>query len=226
MRLELPRKRALISNRGSAHDHKIPKFRPLEMIMKDFETILAESVKIHGHVCAGQVIGVRMSLLALQSIGIEDPKGADRKKLYVLVEIDRCATDAIQSVTGCSLGKRSMYWQDFGVMAATFVNLETGKAVRITAREESRALADTYCKGIDNKYTRQLEAYKVMPVEELFRIEQVQVEIPTENLPGRPQRRVQCESCRDWVQDNRDVEKDGRVLCRGCAYGKYYTVVG
>ncbi len=194
--------------------------------MEDFETILAESVKIHGHVCAGQVIGVRMSLLALESIGIEAPKGVDRKKLYVLVEIDRCATDAIQSVTGCSLGKRSMFWQDFGIMAATFVNLETGKAVRITAREESRTLADTYCQGIENKYTRQLEAYKLMPEDELFRIEQVQVQIPAENLPGRPQRRVQCESCRDWVQDNRDVEMDGRVLCRGCAHGKYYTIVG
>ena len=194
--------------------------------MKDFETVLAESVKIHGHICAGQVIGVRMSLLALRLIGIADPKGADRKNLYVLVEIDRCATDAIQSVTGCSLGKRSMYWQDLGVMAATFVNLETGKAVRITAREESRAMADHYCLGIENKYARQLEAYKVMPEEELFRIEQVQVQIPTENLPGRPQRRVQCESCLDWVQDNRDVEMDGRILCRGCAHGKYYKVVG
>ncbi len=95
--------------------------------MKDFTSLLAESVQVHGHICAGQVIGVRMSILALQRIGIDDPRGADRKKLYVLVEIDRCATDAIQSVTGCSLGKRSMYFHDFGIMAATFVNLETGQ---------------------------------------------------------------------------------------------------
>ncbi|MBW2329055.1 MAG: formylmethanofuran dehydrogenase subunit E family protein, partial [Deltaproteobacteria bacterium] len=99
-----------------------------------FDNLLEISTKIHGHLCAGQVIGVRMSMLGLERIGIDDPKGADRKKLYVLVEIDRCATDAIQSVTGCSLGKRSMRWMDFGIMAATFVNLETGKAVRITAR--------------------------------------------------------------------------------------------
>ncbi|MCI5218970.1 MAG: formylmethanofuran dehydrogenase, partial [Candidatus Electrothrix sp. LOE2] len=100
--------------------------------MESFDELLAVSTKIHGHICAGQVIGVRMSILGLERIGIDDPKGADRKKLYVLVEIDRCATDAIKSVTGCSLGKRSMRWMDFGIMAATFVNLETGKAVRVT----------------------------------------------------------------------------------------------
>lgn len=111
-------------------------------------------------------------------------------------------------------------------MAATFVNLETTKAVRITAREESRQLADHYCQGIDNKYARQLEAYKVMPEEELFRIEQVRMQIPIENLPGRPQRRVQCQSCLDWVQDNRDVRVHEKILCRGCARGKYYSVIG
>lgn len=193
--------------------------------MEDFGTLLEESVKIHGHLCAGQIIGVRMSILAMKAIGIDDPKGADRKKLYVVVEIDRCATDAIQSVTGCSLGKRSLYWQDLGIMAATFVNLETGKAVRVTAREESRELAGRYCQGIDNKYASQIEAYKVMPEDELFRIEQVRVEIPAENLPGRPQRRVQCESCLDWVQDSRDVEVAGKILCRGCARGKYYSAI-
>ena len=193
--------------------------------MSSFDTMLEESVKVHGHICAGQVIGVRMSMLALQLINIADPKGIDRKKLYVLVEIDRCATDAIQSVTGCSLGKRSMYWQDNGIMAATFVNLETGKAVRITAREESRDLAESYCEGITDKYARQLEAYKIMPETELFRVQHVQVQIPAENLPGRPQRRVQCQSCQDWIQDKRDVLKDGKILCRGCAHGKYYTEV-
>ena len=97
--------------------------------MKNFDELLDQSTRIHGHLCAGQVIGVRMSMLALSRIGIADPRGQDRKKLYVFVEIDRCATDAIQSVTGCSLGKRSMKWLDHGIMAATFVNLESGEAV-------------------------------------------------------------------------------------------------
>lgn len=184
-----------------------------------------ESTRIHGHICAGQVIGVRMAMLGLKEIAITDPRGKDRKKLYVVVEIDRCATDAIQSVTGCSLGKRSMRWQDFGVMAATFVNLETGKATRITAREEARDLAVRYCPEIDDKYQRQLEAYRQMPEDELFTIQQVEVEIPECDMPGRPLRRVECTSCGDWVQDCREVRQGDAVLCRACAGQRYYRML-
>jgi formylmethanofuran dehydrogenase subunit E len=193
--------------------------------MKSFQELLEESAKIHGHLCAGQVIGVRMSLIGLELIGIHDPKGSDRKKVYVLVEIDRCATDAIQSVTGCSLGKRSMRWKDYGVMAATFINLETGRAVRVTAKEESRELAKNYFPAIAGRYERQLEAYRIMPQQELFKIEDVQVDLSPEDMPGRPLRRVQCQDCGDWVQDCREVVTDGRVRCRGCAIGKYYRPV-
>ncbi|MEA2114928.1 MAG: FmdE family protein [Thermodesulfobacteriota bacterium] len=190
--------------------------------MDSFDNLLEISTKIHGHICAGQVIGVRMSMLGLERIGIDDPKGEDRKKLYVLVEIDRCATDAIQSVTGCSLGKRSMRWMDFGIMAATFVNLETGKAVRITAREESRELSKNYYPALANKYQQQLEAYKIMPEEELFSFQDVKADIPECDMPGRPMRRVQCDDCADYVQDCREVERDGKILCRACAGQRYY----
>ena len=190
--------------------------------MESFEVLLERSTTVHGHICPGQVIGVRMSMIGLEAIGIQDPRGLDRKKLYVLVEIDRCATDAVQSVTGCSLGKRSMRWIDYGVMAATFVNLDTGKAVRVVAREESRELSKKYCPEIEHKYKQQLEAYRVMPQDELFTVTEVAIEIPKEDMPGKPLKRVQCEGCGDWVQDCRDVEKDNKVLCRGCANGKYY----
>ena len=193
--------------------------------MDSFENLLDVSTRIHGHICAGQVIGVRMSMLGLERIGIDDPKGADRKKLYVLVEIDRCATDAIQSVTGCSLGKRSMRWMDFGIMAATFVNLESGKAVRITAREESRELSKKYYPALANKYQQQLEAYKIMPEDELFLFQDVEVDIPKCDMPGRPLRRVQCDRCGDYVQDCREVEQDGETLCRACAGQRYYKPV-
>ncbi len=193
--------------------------------METFEQLLKESSRIHGHLCAGQVIGIRMCLLALNAIDISEPKGEDRKKLYVIVEVDRCATDAIQSVTGCSLGKRSMKWLDLGVMAATFVNLESNKAVRVTALEESRERAKKYRPQITDKYAQQLEAYRIMPEEELFRVQKVRVSIPKENMPGRPMKRVQCEGCGDWVQDCRDIEKDGKTLCRGCAEGRYYQVI-
>ena len=191
--------------------------------MQSFDELLEISTAIHGHLCAGQVIGVRMAMAGLARIGIDDPRGADRKKLYVLVEIDRCATDAIQSVTGCSLGKRSLRWLDFGIMAATFVNLESGRAVRVTAREEARALADTYCPEITDKYRRQLEAYRLMPLDELFTFQDVQVTLRDCDLPGRPLRRVQCAACGDWVQDCREVEQGDRQLCRACAGERYWS---
>jgi formylmethanofuran dehydrogenase subunit E len=190
--------------------------------MKSFEQLLEESTRIHGHICAGQVIGVRMSIAALERIGITEPKGADRKKLYVLVEIDRCATDAIQSVTGCSLGKRSLRWLDFGIMAATFVNLESGQALRVVAREEARTLSESYCPEILDKYKRQLEAYKKMPLDELFEFQDVAVRIQDCDMPGRPLRRVQCEQCGDWVQDCREREKGGQTICRACNGERYY----
>jgi formylmethanofuran dehydrogenase subunit E len=193
--------------------------------MESFEQLLAESTRVHGHICAGQVIGVRMAMAALKYIGISDPKGTDRKKIYVLVEIDRCATDAIQSVTGCSLGKRSLRWLDYGIMAATFVNLETGRAIRVTAREEARTLSEGYCPEIINKYQRQLEAYKVMPLNELFVFQEVKVQLNDCDMPGRPIRRVQCQECGDWVQDCREQERDGTILCRACSDGRYYQVV-
>ena len=193
--------------------------------MESFDELLEASTRVHGHICAGQVIGVRMAMVGLERIGISAPKGEDRKKLYVLVEIDRCATDAIQSVTGCSLGKRSMRWKDYGVMAATFVNLETGEAVRVTAREESRELSRKYCPEIVDKYKRQLEAYKVMPLDELFFFQKVSVNLPDCDMPGRPIRRVQCEDCGDWVQDCREVEEQGRTRCRACAGDRYYSIL-
>ncbi len=193
--------------------------------MESFEQLLAESTRIHGHICAGQVIGVRMSMAALERIGIREPKGADRKKLYVLVEIDRCATDAIQSVTGCSLGKRSLRWLDFGVMAATFVNLESNRAGRVIAREEARALSESYCPEIMDKYQQQLEAYKVMPLDELFVFQEVRVQLKDCDMPGRPLRRVQCGQCGEWVQDCRELERDGQTLCRSCAGDRYYQLV-
>jgi formylmethanofuran dehydrogenase subunit E len=188
----------------------------------DFKNLLEESVKTHGHLCPGQVLGVRMSMLGLILIGINDPKGEDRKKLIVYVEIDRCATDAIQSVTGCSLGKRSLKFLDFGKMAATFINLETNKALRILAKEESKNKAKNYFPDIEDKYKCQLEAYKIMPDDELFKWSEVKVKIPEEDMPGRPLQRIKCEKCGEYVQDKREVNVDGKPLCRACAEGTYY----
>jgi formylmethanofuran dehydrogenase subunit E len=190
-----------------------------------FEALLDESVKIHGHLCPGQVLGVRMAMHGLRQIGIEDPKGKDRKKLYLFVEIDRCATDALQSVTGCSLGHRTMRFVDYGKMAATFVNLATNRSVRVVAREEAKEKARTYVPEIGDKYRCQVEAYKIMPDAELFDDMEVRIDLKPEDMPGRPLRRVRCASCGEYVQDSREVRRNGDILCRRCAQGGYYTVL-
>jgi formylmethanofuran dehydrogenase subunit E len=189
-----------------------------------FDAALKESVRVHGHLCAGQVLGVRMTILGLSEIGILDPKGVDRKSLIVFVEMDRCATDAIQSVTGCSLGKRSMKFMDYGKMAATFLNLKTGKALRVVAREDSRQRAKKLFPDIQNKYAGQLEAYRIMTNEELFDVMEVTINVAPQDMPGRPMRRVQCDCCGEHVQDMREVYQNGKALCIGCAQGGYYEV--
>lgn len=191
---------------------------------RSFETLLEESAKTHGHLCPGQVLGVRMAIYGLGRIGITDPRGADRKNLYLFVEIDRCATDALQSVTGCSLGHRTMKFLDYGKMAATFVNLSTGKAVRIVAREDAKLRAKEYFPEIEDKYRNQFEAYKVMPDDELFLSSEVEVSIPPQDMPGRPLSRVQCDRCGEYVQDMREVRISGGTLCRNCMEGGYYRL--
>ncbi len=193
--------------------------------MSDFEQLLEESGRIHGHLCPGQVLGVKMSMLGLRSIGIEDPRGKDRKSIIVFVEMDRCATDAVQSVTGCSLGHRTMKFMDYGKMAATFVNLKTGRAVRVLAKEESRQKAKDLFPAFENIYAAQLEAYKVISDEELFEVNEVNVTIKPEDMPGRPLSRVTCDACKEQVQDMREVPVDGKVLCRPCAMGCYYEII-
>ncbi len=195
-----------------------------KLTSEQFESLLEESVRIHGHLCAGQVLGVRMSLLGLRHIGINDPKGADRKQIIVFVEMDRCATDAVQSVTGCSLGRRTMKFLDYGKMAATFLNLKTNKAVRIVAREDSRQKAKDLFPASENKYAAQLEAYKIMPDGELFDVRDVIVKVAPQDMPGRPLARAKCDSCGEHVQDMREVYQDGRILCVPCAGGGYYEL--
>lgn len=191
--------------------------------MKSLEEHLAEAAAFHGGDCPGQTLGVRLARAGLVRIGIDDPLSDRwRKQLMVYVEIDRCAADAVMIVTGCRVGKRTLKIVDNGIMAATFVNLESGEAVRVTAREEARELAVRYAPDVSDKYERQRLAYRVMPDEELLAFEQVDVIIPAEDMPGSPISRVVCEKCGDPVQDMREVREGGTVLCRPCARGGYF----
>ncbi len=187
----------------------------------NLEELLAESAALHGHICPGQVLGVRMAMRGCHELGIEKPR-EEHKRLVVYVEIDRCATDAIQVVTGCKLGKRTMKYVDYGKLAATFVDLHTGDAVRLAAREDIREKAALCRQQGRTKHEAEVAAYKEMSDEVLFQIERVAVQIPAEDMPGPPLRRVICEQCGEGVNDCREVRIGERTLCHACAYGSYY----
>jgi len=195
----------------------------METTSLDFETCMGEAKVFHGDLCAGIILGTRMAILGLTAIGIDDPKGADRKNLIVYVETDRCASDAILAVTGCHPGKRTMKILDHGKMAATFINLKTGKAVRVAAKNRDGNKVVTREEIEKSPYT---ETYAMMPLEELFEASEVRVELKPEDMPGKPLHIITCEACGERVMDMREEQKDGKLLCRPCARGtNYYTLL-
>src|ERR1051326_4016682 len=145
--------------------------------MKSLDEYLDDAARAHGHLCAGQVLGVRMAMLGLKQLGIDDPQGKDRKRLVTYVEIDRCATDAVAVVTGCRLGKRALKFRDWGKVAATFVDVNSGKAVRIAAKESSKELARRAHPELDDKNQQQMLAYREMSDDDLFTAQWVKVEL-------------------------------------------------
>ena len=161
-------------------------------------------------------------MLGLKKLGIDDPRGQDRKRLVTFVEIDRCATDAVALVTGCRLGKRALKFRDWGKVAATFVDLSTGKAIRIAARESSKALARQMHPELENKNQQQMLAYREMPDDDLFATQWVKVELPPEEFPGYKGERMICDACGEGINFCREIRREGRVLCRGCAGDNYY----
>jgi len=167
---------------------------------ENYENLLAEAGEFHGDICGGIRTGTRMTMCGLRLLGIDDPKGKDQKKLIVFVEIDRCATDAIMALTGCRPGKRTMKIKDYGKMAATFINLESGKAVRVASVRKKDENVD-HAKASD---------------EELFHIMAVNVPLKPEDLPGKPVRACQCARCGETVLDGREIEPAEEKLCRPC----------
>ena len=194
--------------------------------MSSLDEYLSEAEAAHGHLCAGQVLGVRMAMAGLSRLGIQDPRGADRKRLVTYVEIDRCATDAVMVVTGCRLGKRALKFVDWGKMAATFVDLQSDRAIRVAAKESSKEAARRLHPEIENKNQQQMLAYREMPEEELFEFQNVRVKVGPEDLPGYKGERIVCAKCGEGINFRREIVVDGRTFCQGCAGKRYYTTLG
>lgn len=189
--------------------------------MKSLAEYLDLAAIAHGHICAGQVLGVRLAMLGLKELGIDDPI-AERKRLVTYVEIDRCVTDAVALVANCRLGKRALKFRDWGKVAATFCDLQTGRAVRIAAKESSKQAAKERFPELPREEGQQ-KAYAELTDEVLFTKEWVKVDVQPEELPGFKGPRIVCAECGEGINFKREVLRDGRTLCRACAGERYYS---
>ncbi|NLK52565.1 MAG: formylmethanofuran dehydrogenase [Syntrophomonadaceae bacterium] len=178
-----------------------------------FEEDLKKAHEFHGHICTGIVFGVRIARAGLNYLGIEDP--ATNRDFMVFIEVDRCLADAIQSVTGCSLGRRRLKWFDYGKMAASFIDMNTQKGVRIIVDAQQNAPEDQ----------DPVSFWRQFPDEQLFKFEPITIALKPEDLPGRPTKKAICETCHEKIMDGRDMLKDGKVLCKACANGAYYQKI-
>ena len=208
----------------------------LQPASSDLDTLLHEAELAHGHLCAGQILGVRMAMLALTRLGIQEPRlrsSPDRKRLVTFVEIDRCATDAIGVVTGCRVGKRALKLRDWGKMAASFLDLsrpiatqpDRFEALRIVARESSKDRARELFPDIADKNAQQMHAYRELPDADLFTEQWVAIHLPPSEFPGFRGARVACAVCGEGINFDRYTTKpDGAILCLGCAdpAARYY----
>jgi formylmethanofuran dehydrogenase subunit E len=191
--------------------------------MNSLDEYLDLAAVAHGHLCAGQVLGVRLAMFGLRELGIDDPI-AERKRIVTYVEIDRCITDAIALVANCRLGKRALKFRDWGKVAATFVDLQTGRAIRIAAKESSKQAAREMFPDMP-KDAGQQKAYAALSEEILFDKKWVKVEVQPEDLPGFKGPRVVCAECGEGINFKREVLQEGRTLCRSCAGERYYAHV-
>ena len=180
----------------------------------DFYYFVKKIEEFHGHVCVGIAMGTKSALAAMRKLGF-DPYIKKHKDLIVYVETDRCMTDAVQGVSGCGLGKRSLKYVDYGKFAATFIRLSTGEAYRVTTTKD---------------FPKELSVDEVLklvsetPDEEMLLLERVEVDIPENDLPGSAKERAVCSVCKERVMDGRAVFKDDTPYCKACLYGAYYRV--
>ena len=195
----------------------------MEGPMRTLDDILRESAsQLHSRLCPRQVLGARMGLVAGCELGLELPRSD--KRLLAIVETDGCIVDAIVAATGCRVGRRTLRIEDYGKVAATFVDVDSMRCLRIVPRAEARTAALGYAPQAKSPWEAQLIGYQRMPDVELLTWCRVLLATPLEAILGRPGVRVRCEGCGEEVINQREVVRDGTVLCPACAGDAYYRL--
>ena len=192
--------------------------------MPGLNDLLENSARHHKRLCPRQVLGVRLGLAGAVALGLEAPRSD--KRLLVVAETDGCFVDGVEAATGCSVGHRTLRIEDYGKVAATFVDTVTGRAVRLAPRTDVRERAAAFCPDEPRPYEAQLRAYQVMPDPELLTVQEVRLVADVEKIVSKARVRVACEACGEEIINEREVIADGRTLCRACAGASYYVPAG
>jgi formylmethanofuran dehydrogenase subunit E len=186
----------------------------------DLQALLDKSASQHDHLCPRQILGVRMGLCGMKALGFDSAPGG--KRLLVIAETDGCFADGLSSATDCTVGHRTLRVEDYGKPSATFVDVTTSLAFRVAPTLDIRQRA---CRGIEDealRYQAQMQAYQVMPDDEMFTVAQVELAASIESIVSRPGLRVTCDACGEEIMNEREIHLDGQTLCRACAGTAYY----
>lgn len=194
--------------------------------MTDTETVDVDSViEFHGHMCGGLALGIRAAQVALRELDPGAPGG-----LMAEVETSTCSVDAIQFLTGCTLGKGNLVQKDHGKNAYTFWRLADGKGVRVAAVpgfgadlpdrwelmakiQSGRASEEERARFAEIQQRWSSEILSA-PDDQLFRVRPVS-EPPPARSPLLPP--VTCAACGEAVMESRAQRRGGKILCLGCA---------
>lgn len=188
----------------------------------NIQPLLEKSASGHSHLCPRQILGVRVGLAGMKALGLEANNAT--KRLLVILETDGCFADGVSAATGCTLGHRTLRVEDFGKVAAAFVDVKTGRAVRVAPSVEIRERAYAYAPDEPRHYFAQMQAYQVMPDHEMFTVTEVHLTASIESILSRPGVRGNCDACGEEIMNEREVKQDGLILCRACAGSSYYQM--
>jgi formylmethanofuran dehydrogenase subunit E len=200
---------------------KLPLFWT-EADLCNLEVILAQSSSRHDHLCPRQMLGARIGLMGVAALGLELPRRD--KRLLVIIETDGCFADGIEAATDCTVGHRTLRIEDYGKIAATFVDVETEQALRIAPQPDVRQRALTYAPAESRHYFAQWQAYQSMPDVELLTVQPVFLGASIKSILSRASVRVTCGQCGEEIINEREALLGGSIVCQPCAYGGYYNL--
>jgi formylmethanofuran dehydrogenase subunit E len=190
----------------------------------NLQLLLEKSTREHSHLCPRQILGVRMGLYGMKSLDFNTPPA--KKRLLVIVESDGCFADGIIAATDCTVGHRTLRVEDYGKTAATFVDVETSRAFRLAPAPNIRERACDFIPEESRRYFAQMQAYKTMPDEEMFTVQEVALVKSVAKILSRPGLRVNCDMCGEEIMNEREIRQNGMTLCRSCVGMAYYRSAG